>query len=310
MKKTLAIPVALFCLVLTAGCEGTEKQAGGTQNSFAGHYRPSIPVMQMQHDLHEEGVEASIDSVTVTDLWTWDDGRRLKRIDYDIERSNNTHAIHDDYYYDRNGRIDSLRHVVEGVAYPERTFRFYYTNGLLSRIQFHFGEENLTRTTEFRYHAGDNYPYAILFIHPLNEWLTDFYHTDTLVQSWTLEWNDGNLTRAIADSTAFYCTGLTHIDYFYDNHYNPLQGFFSGDLISQDAFLDEPGSLCRNNMVRRVLHRLDAQGNPSTSEDPFNFTYRSNDGYPVSMSSSYESLYWTILHVTTRFHYGEFVHQE
>ena len=77
---------------------------------------------------------------------------------------------------------------------------------------------------------------------------------DTLVQTWTLEWSGGNLVRATADSMAWYCTGISWIDYYYDNHPNSLQGLFFASQIFDGSFVDEPTSLCRNNLVRRVIH--------------------------------------------------------
>lgn len=305
MKRAIIISAAL--LLLATGCE-TNIYKIGEQDAFKGRYAPSLPIQQIRYDIHEEGAEASIDSLTYFNHWLWDNRGRLTRIEYDIEQSYYTNGpIHDEYYYDNNDRIDSIKHYVEGsTSTPVRTYKFHYTDGLLSKITFSFGQDNTRRTTEFRYHSGSQYPYAIVYIHPLQTWLVDIYHTDTLIQTWTLEWNNGNLIRATADSMAWYCTGLSHIDYFYDNHYNPLQGLFIADIISQDGFVDDPTTLCRNNLVRRVLYHYNQQRDvTTTTENYWNYHYRNNDGYPTNVTSSYESLYWTIFNVRTSFSYGE-----
>ena len=84
---------------------------------------------------------------------------------------------------------------------------------------------------------------------------------------WTLEWVNGNMVRATADSMAWYTTGLSHIEYYYDNHPNPFQGYFSSQLIGKDGFIDDPTCLCRNNMVRRVNYHYDRRNDSTTTSE-------------------------------------------
>ena len=299
----------LFAMVVVAStlCAcGKYGYVSSDQNAFTGHYAPQMPIGQERVDLDEEGIEASTASQTYYNHWSWNVHRRLTRVYYDVDASYYVnHPVHDDYYYDAGGRIDSLKHVVEGASPNSvRTYKFHYDNGLLSCIK------NKSRITEFRYRCGSRYPYAIAFVRPLEQWLRDLYHTDTLVQTWTLEWRDGNLMRATGDSMAWYCTGLSHIDYFYDDGYNPLQGHYTGDLIGRDAFIDDPACLCRNNLVRRVMYHCDSLRNiVGTTEHTLTYSYRS-DGYPLSVATSYNSMYWTVFNIKSTYTYLDHVNEE
>ena len=297
---------AIVFLALFSACQRTDDIRPATQNAFRGLYQPTSTIVQMRHDVHEEGVEASIDSLTFFDRWNWSSDGRLAQVEFDYTGTyyySNSPRI-DNYYYNSNGRLDSICHWAAQSVSPLRTFRFAYSGGLLSRISFPFGQNgNRTYTTDFLYRNGEEYPYAIVFTHPLQEWLYDTYHTDTLVKQWTLEWENGNLVRATADSMAWYTTGLSHIEYYYDNHPNPSQGYFSSDLISRDGFIDNPSCLCRNNLVRRIeYHYNNRNDSTSTTQTDWIYQYYPN-GYPRSVTTTYPTLYWTTFTVKSTFIY-------
>ena len=296
MKKIILCSFAIVALLVA--CHPEDDIYPISQDAFTGHYSPQNPIVQIRYDSHEEGVEAGFDSLTYTNRWNWN-GRLLTRVDFDIEGSYYTNSpIYDDYYYNASGRLDSIRHHIDGVANPDRTYRFSYTNGLLSRISFRFGY-----TTDFLYRSGERYPYSIVFTHPLQDWLWDLYHTDTLVKRWTLEWENGNLVRATADSMAWYCTGMSKIEYAYDNNPNPMQGYFDPSLVSKDGFIDDPSCLCRNNLVRRTDYNYDNR-NDTTYIHEYSWNYRYlPDGYPASVTYTFPTMYWTEITTTETFTY-------
>ena len=286
---------AIVFLALFSACQRTDDIRPATQNAFRGLYQPTCTIVQMRHDVHEEGVEASIDSLTFFDRWNWSSDGRLAQVEFDYTGNMRYNGpVKDDYFYNSNGRLDSICHWAAQSVSPLRTFRFAYFGGLLSRISFPFGQNgNRTYTTDFLYRNGEEYPYAIVFTHPLQEWLYDTYHTDTLVKQWTLEWENGNLVRATADSMAWYTSGLSHIEYYYDNHPNPFQGYFSSQLIGKDGFIDDPTCLCRNNMVRRVNYHYDRRNDSTiTSESTWSYEYLPN-GLPANFTAVYPTMYWT-----------------
>lgn len=283
-------------LVLLAGCR-PQHYTDGEQNAFEGRYSPSLPITGMVHDIHEVGEGGTTDR-TVNDVWTWNRDRQLVTVRYGNGYYDGIQSsIYDTYHYNSNGRIDSI--VYHSDTEVQRTFKFHYGNGLLQRITYPFGQENQIRSTEFRYSDGSRYPYAIVLVQPVEDWLRDIYHTDTLVQCWTLQWNDGNLVRATADSMAHYCTGINHIDYQYDNHYNPLQGHFTSNSIFKNRFIDNPTYLSRNNMIQSTVY----SSAPTTIN--LAYQYRSNDGYPLSLTYTIHTLIYSTINITTTFQYGE-----
>lgn len=283
-------------LVLLAGCR-PQHYTDGEQNAFEGRYSPSLPITGMVHEIYEVGEFGTTDR-TVNDVWTWNRDRQLVTVHYGNGNYDGIQSpIYDTYHYNSNGRIDSI--VYHSDTEAQRTFKFHYDNGLLQRITYPFGQENQTRSTEFRYSDGSRYPYAIVLVQPVADWLRDIYHTDTLVQCWTLQWSDGNLVRATADSMAHYCTGITQIDYQYDNHYNPLQGHFTSNSIFQNRFIDNPTYFSRNNMIQSTVYR----STPTTNN--LTYQYRSNDGYPLSLTYTIHTPIYSTINITTTFQYGE-----
>ena len=130
---------------------------------------------------------------------------------------------------------------------------------------------------------------------PLQDWQRQgsFWNTDTIRQQWTLEWENGNLVRATADSMAWYMTGMSHIEYTYDNNPNPFFGYFPADLISRDGFIDNPNSLCRNNLVRTTYYNYDNR-NDTTYIRHSNIDYRYlPNGLPSQISTVTPTMYWT-----------------
>lgn len=299
MKKYF---ISVVLLLTLAACERSEDfPVGGS--SFNGKCMAGRPIMQMRYDLHEEGVEASIDSLTIIDVWRWNSQRQLTAVDYDTAGNYYRRALYtpfnDTYHYDGQGRLESI----DCHGYIDRTCRFYYRNGLLSQITYPFGNSDRQYRTEFRYRSGSQYPYAVIFTHPQEDFMVE-HHGDTVVQTWTLQWSDGNLARATADSTAWYWSGISQIDYHYDDHPNNLQGLFFTSQIFHDGFVNEPTSLCRNNLVRRVTHHSN-HGETNSEETLWNYTY-GPDGYPTSVNYSYNTMYWTTVYVTNHITYGEF----
>lgn len=283
-------------LVLLAGCR-PQHYTDGEQNAFEGRYSPSLPITGMVHEIYEVGEFGTTDR-TVNDVWTWNRDRQLVTVQYGNGYYDGIQSsTYDTYHYNSNGRIDSI--VYHSDTEAQRTFKFHYGNGLLQRITYPFGQENQIRSTEFRYSDGNRYPYAIVLVQPVEDWLRDIYHTDTLVQCWTLQWNDGNLVRATADSMAHYCTGINHIDYQYDNHYNPLQGHFTSNFIFGNRFIDNPTYLSRNNMIQSTVY----SSTPTTIN--LAYQYRSNDGYPLSLTYTIHTLIYSTINITTTFQYGE-----
>jgi len=302
LTKSLAAVASV--LLLATSCQRTNDLGPVTQDAFRGLYSPAATVVRIRHDLHEEGVEARNDSLTYYDNWIWNTyHRRLDIVEFDREQNYLTEPTQDFYYYNSNGRLDSICHRVGGVS--KRTFHFTYSDGLLSQINFLFGEENRNYTTDFLYHNGQQYPYAIVFTHPLQNWMIDNYGTDTLVQRWTLEWSNGNLIRATADSMAWYCTGLSKIEYAYDNHPNPFQGYFNSSLISRDGIVDDPSCFCKNNLVHRTYYHYNSRDNTtSTSQSRWDYQYV-RPPYPSSVTTTYHTLYWTDVTVKSYFYYGD-----
>ena len=299
---------AIAILALVSACQRTDDIRPATQNAFRGLFQPTSTIVQMRHDVHEEGVEASIDSLTFFDRWNWNSDGRLAQVEFDYTGTyyySNSPRI-DNYYYNSNGRLDSICYSLGTDGNYLRTYRFAYSGGLLSHISFPFGQNgNRTYTTDFLYRNGEEYPYAIVFTHPLEEWLYDTYHTDTLVKQWTLEWENGNLVRATADSMAWYTSGLSHIEYYYDNHPNPFQGYFSSDLISRDGFIDNPSCFCKNNLVRRTYYHYNSRDNTtSTSQSRWDYQYVRSP-YPSSVTTTYHTLYWTDVTVKSYFYYDD-----
>ena len=292
----------LSALLLTvAGCRPEDDIYPVNQDAFGGYYVPQAPIASIRHDLHEEGVEASIDSLTFTDRWSWTNNHRLARVDFDIEGNyyrygNEPTNIYDLYFYNSNGRLDSLQHHIEGGnSIPLRTYHFHYTGGRLTQISFRFGQGNRNYTTDFLYRANERQPYSIVFTHPLQDWQRQgsFWNTDTIRQQWTLEWENGNLVRATADSMAWYMTGMSHIEYAYDNNPNPFFGYFPADLISRDGFIDNPNSLCRNNLVRTTYYNYDNR-NDTTYIRHSNIDYRYlPNGLPSQITTVTPTMYWT-----------------
>ena len=298
---------AIVFLALFSACQRTDDIRPATQNAFRGLYQPTSTIVQMRHDLHEEGVEASIDSLTFFDRWNWSSDGRLAQVEFDCTGNVRYNGpVKDDYFYNSNGRLDSICHWTAQSVSPLRTFRFAYSGGLLSRISYPFGQNGArTYTTDFRYRNGEEYPYAIVFTHPLEEFLYNLYHTDTLVMRWTLEWDNGNLVRATADSMAWYTTGLSKIEYAYDNHPNPFQGYFNSSLISRDGIVDDPSCFCKNNLVRRTYYHYNSRDNTtSTSQSRWDYQYV-RPPYPSSVTTTYHTLYWTDVTVKSYFYYDD-----
>jgi len=284
-----------------AGCQPDDNIHPMNQDAFSGYYMPQTPIVQIRYDSHEEGVEAQFDSLTIFDRWIWENNGRLTSVETDYTGVYYTNGpIHDDYFYNSNGRLDSIRHIIEGNdGSPIRTYHFHYTGGRLSQISYR------NYTTDFLYHNGERYPYAIVFTHPLQDWQRQgsFWDTDTIVQRWTLEWDNGNLVRATADSMAWYMTGMSHIEYTYDNNPNPFQGYFNSSLISKDGFIDNPTYLCRNNLVRRTDYNYDNRNDTTyISTYTWNYQYLPS-GYPASVTSTFPTLYWTEITTTATFTY-------
>ncbi len=301
MKRTTFIAILMVSaalLFLTTACQRTDDIHPATQDAFRGLYSPGATVVQIRYDLDEGGVEAHMDSLTYFDRWNWTPSRQLSDVEFDPAGAYYANPIQDVYYYNVNGRLDSIGHFIGGESnIPVRTFHFTYSGGLLSQIGFR------TYTTDFLYHDGQQYPYAIVFTHPLQDWMINTYGTDTLIQQWTLEWRDGNLIRATADSMAWYCTGLSKIEYAYDNHPNPFQGYFNSSLINRDGFIDDPSCLCQNNLVRRTDYHYDNRdGSTTTTQTDWSYQYSPN-GYPSSVTTSYPTMYWTTITVKSTFFY-------
>lgn len=291
--KQILLPIAL-ALTLVA-CDRDDVIPTG-ESPFGGRCLAGRPIVQMQYDLHEEGVEASIDSLTLFDAWHWNSQRQLTSINHDTEGiyDHDGPLRSETYHYDGQGRLESI---VED--YSGRTCYFYYAGGLLSRITYPMGNSGRQHRIEFHYHSGSAYPYAMVFVQQMEDFMADRYG-DTVVQTWTLQWRGGNLVQATADSVAQYWTGVSQVDYYYDQHPNSMKGLFFASQITQDGFVDEPTSLCLNNMVRRVRHYTN-----SSTEDAWNYTY-GPDGYPTRVSYSFETMYWTTFYVTNHITYGEF----
>lgn len=306
MKKNLSILTLAAMLLTLASCQ-RENIHPIEQQPFSGHYAPFHHITQIRHDIREEGVEAGFDSLTLIDHWHWTD-RLLTRVDYNAENTSNYSDPYSDYYYYSGGRLDSLTRRFEGSdRNSNRTFHFSYQQGRLSRISFLFGNTDRNYTTDFLYRTGEEYPYAIVFTHPVDRSLWNLYHTDTVVQTWTLEWSGGNLARATADSMAWYITGMSHIDYFYDNHPNPCQGWFNASLISSDGFIDDPTCFCRNNLVRRVGYNYYQQGDTTyVLENTRTLQYEFGpNGYPSAITTTTPTLYWTDIINTSHFTYAD-----
>ena len=285
----------MVLLLSVAACRPEDDIYPANQDAFGGYYVPQSPIAHIRYDLHEEGVEASIDSLTFTDRWSWTTNRRLARVDFDIEGNYHTYQnqpmnISDVYFYNSNGRLDSLQHHIEhGGGIPLRTYYFHYTGGRLSQISFR------NYTTDFLYRANERLPYSIVFTHPLQDWQRQgsFWNTDTIRQQWTLEWENGNLVRATADSMAWYMTGMSHIEYAYDNNPNPFQGYFPADLISRDGFIDNPGYLCHNNLVCVTYYNYDNRNDTTyIHNNSINYQYLPN-GYPSQITTVTPTMYWT-----------------
>lgn len=293
--------ILFLILIVLAGCK-KQQYSDGVQNAFEGRYSPSLPITDMVHDIHEVGEGGTTDR-TVNDVWTWNRDHQLAVVHYGNGYFVGTNSpIYDSYHYNSNGQIDSI--VYHSDTEVQRSFKFHYDNGLLRSITFPFGQENKLRATEFRYADGSSYPHAIVLIEPLDNWQRGIYHTDTLVQCWTLQWSDGNLVSATADSMAHYCTGITRIDYQYDDHYNPMQGFFRSNSIIQNELLYFPAYLSRNNLVLRTVHHS-IDDNPSTTNWVYHYQYRSNDNYPSSVTYTTPTAVYSTITITTTFHYGE-----
>ena len=299
MKRVNYILYTVLLLTATA-CHPEDNIYPINQDAFNGYYMPQDPIYRIRYDIHEEGVEASIDSLTFTNNWRWTINHMLARVDYDIEGNYNRYDnepmnIYDVYFY-THGRLDSLQHHIEGGSgTPLRTYHFHYNSGRLSQISFLFGQDNRHYTTDFLYRSNERQPYAIVFTHPLQDWQrqSHFYDTDTIVQRWTLEWENGNLVRATADSMAWYMTGMSHIEYTYDNHPNPFHGYFSADLISRDGFIDNPTYLSRNNLIRKTCYNYDNRNDTTyISHYDIDVRYLSN-GYPSQITSVTPTMHWT-----------------
>lgn len=305
MKYTYAIILSFLLFAMTA-CQPEDNIYPLEQSAFNGRYSPQMPILQIRHDQQEEGAEAHSDPISFTDHWTWSTEGSLSRVEFDIPAGEytNYNNSHDDYFYNSNDRLDSVRHTIyNSDSIIQYTYHFSYSNGQINRISFLFGQESLIHTVDFLYHNGKQHPYAIVFTRPLPEWLWGLYHTDTLVQQWTLVWSGGNLMRATADSMAAYCTGISYIEYLYDNHPNPCQGYFSSKVILNNGFIDNPSCLCRNNLVRRIIHHCTTPDN-STSTSETNWTYRYlANGYPGSVTVTTPTLYWTEITTKSTFTY-------
>lgn len=298
---------ALLLLALTSCDDGTPRP--GNQSPFKGFYSPQTPIAAMRYDVSEEGVEIQDRSVTYQNVWLWNTQRQLSSIVYDIDGVFYTNGpIRDDYQYDSQGRLEQINHYVGGSL--QRAFNLNYSNGLLDRVTFPWGQNGLMKETRFKYRSGDQYPKAVVLVRPLEDWLRDIYHTDTLIQTWTLEWNNGNLVRATADSIAKYCTGKLYIDYVYDNRPNPLQGFLNADYITNNSFVDNPYFMSRNNMVQRIDH-YSSQTNDSTVTymTDFHFEYL-NNGLPANVTYTIPTMIWTEVTTTAHFVYGEHISNE
>ena len=88
-------------------------------------------------------------------------------------------------------------------------------------------------------------------------------------------------------------TGMSHIEYAYDNNPNPFFGYFPADLISRDGFIDNPNSLCRNNLVRTTYYNYDNR-NDTTYIRHSNIDYRYlPNGLPSQITTVTPTMYWT-----------------
>ena len=96
---------------------------------------------------------------------------------------------------------------------------------------------------------------------------------------------------------------MSKIEYFYDNKPNPLKGFFSGDLISQNDLIFNPTVMSQNNMVRRVDYNL-YHGETTPYVRNWFYSYRS-DNYPASVGYSEETIIYTTVSVLQHFSYNE-----
>ena len=131
-----ATVIGCTLMLLSAACQRTDNIFPTTQNAFRDMYQPVNAVVQMRHDLHEEGAEASIDSLTFFDRWSWSSDRRLAQVEFDYTGNVRYNGpVKDDYFYNSNGRLDSICHWAAQSVSPLRTFRFAYSGGLLSRIR-------------------------------------------------------------------------------------------------------------------------------------------------------------------------------
>ena len=297
---------ALPLVALMASCGEKDHDLGGQQNPFAGKYSPSHRIVLMRHDINEFS-EIGERDYTVFDSWQWNSDGTLARVDYDIDgtglqndgrpasaenKNDDTYETsfsYDIYHYNADGQLGSIVHHPSYDNDNEyRTYLFHYSDGLLRRISYAVqGDEEKVHVTEFLYHPNQQQPYEIMSVDPLEEWQWTTYHTDTLVQRWTLLWENGNLMRVTADSTACYVTGVARTDYFYDDKPNPMKGFFRAENIAQ-IFLDNPSCFNSNNLIRHV--RYDKEDH-DIMQQSYSYQYQ-RDGYPCTISYRYNYLYF------------------
>lgn len=275
----------LSAAVLAVSCTGDVEYSLAV-SPFHQSFVPQLHVQSVGSDMVETGVEAGPDgqqqaATTATYLWQ---GGRLTKYETAGEPGGDL-AERIDYEYDGQGCLSSF---VCRTAYAEWEYRFDYTDSLLTAIRYPRGEHEYK--VVFTYGKHSDYPIRVQFVEPVDEWMLPAYGVDTLVKSWELEWKDGNLVRARADSMAWYCSGISSIDYYYDHRVNPFVGLFTEHDMA-DMVLGVPSALSANNMVRRVNNHY-YQGQSTPREYTCHYKY-DTQGRPKQIVDSWESMYWT-----------------
>ena len=267
-NRTITFVMLLSLAALSVSCAKEDSVYPVGTNPFEGRFAPAKHIAKVENEIREVGPMWGVDTTFLTDTWTWEEGL-LKRVD---KPESNTR---EEYFYNEQGCIERLVYMVNTTI--RREFDFSYEHGLLSQISYDWGS-SYRYQVHFHYRANESYPNEMVTIRPLEDFLINLYGCDTLVQSWTLGWDNGNLVRATADSMATYCTGFSLITYFYDNKSNPNMGHFTCDDIAHLGLLDNPACLSRNNLVCCVKYN-DYHGTITPIETFYTYQYLP-DGFP------------------------------
>ena len=287
----------LMASVLLAFCTGCEKDKDVSEASpFSGNYNPLYHIQQIDYDIEETGVEiGGTVSHSLTSLWHWT-GNMLEQVDYnyDSQLSYDIQQSIDRYWY-TNARIDSLKYYYP-YSNKHRTYHFHYQHDRLTCIDYWINNQRYS--TNYIYEHNSQYPSHIVYCRPA------ILHTeqDSVRMDWTLEWKNGNLLRATADSVAWYNTGIAKIEYAYDNKVNPFQNFFTGNSLQNYCdILESPYSYCRNNMVQQTKY-YKYHDDIETVTTHYNYQY-DNRNRPTSVTYSYETMFYTTVTVTAHITY-------